>query len=177
MSQILRPTIDFTNTVRNRAKVSFDVSFTNSEIAGASPHVLRGGFPGARQPSFPPSYSYFARVVLKVIRVVPRPFVKGQPPPPVPDPVMLQLADVPVKMPKSGNITSHGPIFTYQLLGTDPLIWDTLFADITLMSVFRIGFDGSSFLTAPVASGNTNYLQLEGVNLQSPQDNGIEIPT
>jgi|SRR5215213_837102 len=180
MPQILRPTIDFagsfTDNRQDRVKVTFDVRFTDAEIAGGSPRSLQDGFPGANRMTLPPSHSYSARVVLKVIRMVPVFIVKGQQPPPPPDPVDLQIFNVGVKIPKSGNITSLAHKFIYQVQVLQETIWDTLFADITLYSTFRLGFSDPYFITSPVASNNTNYLGLEGINLQSPQDNGIEIP-
>lgn len=175
MAQILRPKIEFTSNSQNKAKVSFDVKFTNSEISGGSPHSL-SGFPGSSQISLPASYFYTARVVLQVIRVVPQPFIRGTPPPPLPDPVTLQIVTLSVKMPKKGNTTSLDNTFTYQLLGNDPLVFDTLFADIILISRFRIGFSGSDFISYPVASSSTNFISIDGVDLKNPQDNGVVIP-
>ena len=175
MAQILRSKIEFTNSSQNRAKVSFDVKFTDAEIKGGSPHSLRG-FPGSSQITLPASYFYSARVVLQVIRVIPQPFVRGTPPPPLPDPVMLQVVTLSVKMPSRDNTTSLSTTFSYQVLGNNPLVFDTLFADIILISRFRIGFTGSDFFSFPVASSNTNYLSLDGVDLRNPQDNGVVIP-
>ena len=176
MATILQPTIAFTNNSQNRARVSFDVRFLATELGGGAPSSWTGRFPGLIQPDFPkPSISHHAQVVLKLIRIVPQPFLKGQPQPPPPDPVTLQVNTVNVKLPSSGNTRSVDTEFTYTFAVNNPFIFDRLDAVITLFR--RLRFGSTNIFTLPVDTKVTNDLVLTVSDLASPQPNGVVIPS
>ena len=176
MATILQPTIEFTNNnSQNRARVSFDVRFLATELGGGAPSSWTGRFPGLIQPNFPkPTISHHAQVVLKVIRIVPQPFVQGDPPPPLPDPVTLQVNTVNVKLPTSGNTRSVETEFRYTLVQNNPFVFDHLHAVITLFR--RLRFGSTNLFTIPVDTKTTNDLVL-AFDLASPQPNGVVIPS
>lgn len=174
MATILQPSIEFTNNNQSRARVSFQVRFTNTQLGGGVSSSWRGRYPGLFQPNLPPLYSYSAQVLFKVIRIVPQPFVQGQPPPPLPDPVTLQVTTLSVRLPSSGNTRSLSTDFTYTFAVNNPLIFDHLHAEIRLFSRFIFAPTQFSF---PGDSKTTNDLVLTVSDLASPQPNGVVIPS
>ena len=79
MATIQNPEIAFTSKAQNRVKVSFKVKFTNSELGGRVASSWLERYANLSQPHLPPTFAYSARVVFKVIRIVPQPFVSGSP--------------------------------------------------------------------------------------------------
>ena len=85
MATIEQPTIEFTSSLQNRAKVLFGVKFSSTELQGGVTSSWLGRYSGYLPPGLGPLYTYSAQVILKVIRIIPQPFVKGTPPPVVPE--------------------------------------------------------------------------------------------
>jgi hypothetical protein len=173
MATIQQPRIDFTSNAQNRVKISFQVRFTSSELGGKVPSSWIGKYQRLFQPTLPPTYSYSAQVIFKVIRIVPQPFVRGSPPPPLPDPVTLNATTLSVRLPTTGQIRSLNTEFAYSLGVNSNLIFDHLHAEIKLFRRLTIAPNLFSF---PLESKTTNDLVLTVSDLASPQPNGVAIP-
>jgi hypothetical protein len=173
MATLQQPSIEFTNQNQNRVKVSFKVKFTDTELGGGVSSSWKSRYIDLFKPTLPPLYSYSAQVLFKVIRIVPQPFVRGTPPPPLPDPVILQVANLNVALPSSGNTKSLNTEFTYTFAGNDPLVFDHLHAEIRLFRRLRLAPNLFSF---PIDTKTTNDLVLTVGDLASPQPNGVVIP-
>ena len=165
--------IQFTHAAQNQARASFQVKFTATEIGGGVSLTWRGLYPRFFQPHLPPTFAYSARVLLKVIRTVPQPFVSGSPPLPLPDPVTLNVTTLNVDLPSSGQVRSLNTTFTYTLGANSNLIFDHLHAHIILFR--RLTLLPQQF-TFPIDSKITNDLVLTVSDLASPQPNGVTIP-
>jgi hypothetical protein len=176
MAAIEQPTIEFTNNFQSRVKVSFRVKFASAELQGGVPTSWLGRYGGYLPPGLGPLYAYSAQIILKVIRIIPQPFVRGTPPPPLPDPVTLQSTSITVSLPTSGNTTSRSATFNYALGPDDALTFDHLHAEIRLFRRSRFGIDLPSVFTFPTDTTLTNFLVLTLSDLANPQPDGTAIP-
>jgi hypothetical protein len=172
MATIQQPKIEFTNAAQNQARVSFQVKFTATEIGGGVSSTWKGLYPRLFQPQLPPTFAYSARVLLNVIRIVPQPFVRGSPPPPLPDPVALNVTTLNVALPTSGQVRSLNTTFSYALGVNSNVIFDHLHGHIILFR--RLMLLPQQF-TFPIDSKITNDLVLAMSDLASPQPNGVTI--
>lgn len=175
MATIEQPTIEFTNNFQSRVRVSFRVRFSGTELQGGVSTSWLGRYGGYLPPGLGSFYTYSALIVFKVIRIIPQPFVKGTPPPPLPDPVTLKSTSVTVSLPTSGNATSRTATFDFALGPDDPLTFDHLHAEIRLFRRSRL-IDLPSVLTFPIDTKLTNFLLLTLSDLANPQPDGTVIP-
>ncbi len=173
MATIQNPGIAFTSIAQNRVRISFNVKFTNTELAGRVASSWIGRYANLNQPHLPPTYSYSAKVLFKVIRIVPQPFVSGSPPPPLPDPVVLNVTTLSVPLPTSGNVKSLSTEFGYTLGVDNDLVFDHLHAEVMLFRRYTLLPTVFNF---PIESRTSNDLVLTMSDLASPQPNGVVIP-
>lgn len=148
MATLQQPSIAFTSSSQTSVRVSFQVNFVASELG-------------------PIQLSIFsARVFFKVIRIVPKPFVAGTPPPPLPAPVTLNTVTLRVPRPITGNIRSLHTDFTYTFAANSILITDHLLAEIRLRrNIFNT-----------IDTKTTHDVVLTVSDLASPQPSGVIIP-
>lgn len=173
MASIQHPAIEFTSSAQNRVRVAFGVKFTNAELGGGAPSSWTRRYTNLFQPNLPPFYSYSAKVLFKVIRVVPQPFVQGTPPPPLPDPLVLNVTTLNVSLPRSGNVRSLSTEFGYALGVNSNLVFDHLHAEVML---FRRYTTLPNLFNFPIESRTASDLVLTVSDLASPQPNGVVIP-
>jgi hypothetical protein len=158
MATIQQPRIEFTSNLQTGVRVSFQVNFAANELGGIFP-----------------VYAYSARVFFNVMRIVPVPFVAGTPPPPLPDPVTLNVTTLSVPRPSTGNISSLRTDFTYAFAVNSNLITDHLHAEIKLRRRLSV-LPNTNLFNAVIDSQKTNDLVLTVSDLASPQPNGAIIP-
>lgn len=173
MASIHQPHIDFTSNFQLGVVVSFQVKFTSTELGGGVSSSWKGLHQNLFQPNLPPAYSYSAKVLLKVVHAVPQPYIRGDPPPPLPDPFTFKVTTLPVPLPRSGNVRSLSTQFTYALGINNNLVSDHFHAEIMLFRRLTILPTSFSFV---VDSKITNFLDLTVSDLASPQPDGFVIP-
>ena len=173
MATIQNPEIAFTSTAQNRVKVSFKVKFTKTELGGRVASSWLGRYASLNQPHLPPTFAYSAKVVFKVIRIVPQPFVSGSPPPPLPDPVTLNATTLSVSLPTTSNVKSLSTQFGYTLGVDNNLVFDHLHAEVQLFRRYTMLPNVFNF---PIDTELTNDLVLTLSDLANPQPNGVVIP-
>ncbi len=168
--------IAFANAqVQTQVRISFNIRFRDFELSGNAPPSWHKNFPALFQAVLPlTSVSYRVLVKLNVIRVVPRPFVAGAPPPSLPDPVAINSKALPVPVPVIGkSSTSMNVTMNFELGTNSNLIYDHLHGEIVLFrSINEQGMAFNQRLDTKV----TNDLVITVSDLANPQSNGIHIP-